>query len=780
MLSPLFRRLFLTPRCLLAGGLCLAMPLALQCQVAAPRQVSGIVTDQTGAAIVGAKVAFTSGTFSATQLTDDHGEFAFSLHSAESGALKISAPGFQVRTLTWPKGDGQTGASYPQITLLPATAAEQVTVAANRTGVRVIENATSVTILSAQDLGATAAFRTDDILRQVPGFSLFRRTTSRTANPTAQGVSLRGLGASGASRALVLSDGFPLNDPFGGWVYWNRVPRVSIGSVEVASGGASHLYGSDALGGLINILRTPVDRDAISLEAAYGNENSPDLSVAASKTFGPWAIGLTSELFRTDGYIAVPSDLRGTVDTPVNSQDASGDLTLQRKFGDRGSLFVRGSLFGESRHNGTPLQTNSTTIRELDLGGNWDAHQFGAFQLHAYVTRQSLHQSFSAIAADRNSENLTRTQVVPAQQVGFSVQWQHSVGTHQHLVAGLEEANVHGQTNEQGYFGGNPTSTSAGGGREVNWGAYIEDIIRITPDWLLTASGRVDHWQNFDAFAPPNPALPVGAAPLSDRSETFFSPRLALLHKLTRNVSLTASGYRAFRAPTLNELYRGFRAGNVFTEFNPNLRAERLTGAEGGAIITGWNQRVMLRGNFFWNQITRPVANVTLTTTPALITRQRQNLGSTRVQGLEVEASGRLNDSLTISGGYQYTDATVTSFTVDPALAGLNPSLVGLDIPQVPRHQFTFQANYSRPFILLGVQGRFGGNQFDDDQNTLLLRRYFVLDASASHHLRHGVDLFVAVENLTNRRYDVGRTPVLTVGPPILARAGLRLQFGSK
>ena len=616
MFSPL-RLSFLSLRCLLAGGLCLALPLALQCQVSAPRQVSGIVTDQTGAAMVGAEVVFTSGSFSATQVTDDRGGFAFSLDSAESGVLKISAPGFQVRNLTWPNGDGQAGAGPLQIVLLPATAAEQVTVTANRTGVRVVENATSVTILSAQDLDATAAFRTDDMLRQVPGFSLFRRTTSRAANPTTQGVSLRGLGASGASRALVLSDGFPLNDPFGGWVYWDRVPRESIGSIEVASGGASHLYGSDALGGVINIIRAPVDRDAISLEAAYGNENSPDLSLAASKSLGPWAIGLTSELFRTDGYIAVPSDLRGTVDTPVNSQDASGDLTVQRKFGDRGSVFVRGSLFGESRHNGTPLQTNSTTIRELDLGGNWDAHELGAFELRAYASRQSLNQSFSSIAADRNSESLTRTQRVPAQQVGFSVQWQHTVGTRQHLVAGLEESNIHGQTNEQGYFGGNPTSTSAGGGREVNWGAYVEDIIRITPSWLLTASGRVDHWQNFDAFAPPNPAQPVGAAPLPDRSETFFSPRLALLHKLTNNVSLTASGYRAFRAPTLNELYRGFRAGNVFTEFNPNLRAERLTGAEGGAIVTGWNQRVMLRGNFFWNQITRPVANVTLTTTPS-------------------------------------------------------------------------------------------------------------------------------------------------------------------
>jgi outer membrane receptor protein involved in Fe transport len=775
LMPPPLRPPLSTPRFLAIALLLLVTPLRLRSQVSTPSQISGVITDQTGAAIAAAEVVFTSGSFTAKQGTDNRGEFVFSQVPAESGVLKISAPGFQVRNVDW-----HVGTNRIQMTLLPATAADQITVTANRMGVRVVENATSVTILSAPDLDATAAFRVDDILRQVPGFSLFRRTTSRVANPTTQGVSLRGLGASGASRALVLSDGFPLNDPFGGWVYWDRAPRESIGSVEVASGGASHLYGSDALGGVINILRIPVDRDTVSLEAAYGNENSPDLSLAASKKLGPWSIGIASELFRTDGYIAVPADLRGAVDTAVNSQDATGDATIQRQFGDRGGIFVRGSVFGESRHNGTPLQTNSTTIRELDLGGNWDGHELGAFQLRTYASRQNLDQSFSSIASDRDSESLTRTQRVPAQQVGVSVQWQHTLGTRQHLVAGLEESNTHGQTNEQGYFGGNPTNTSHGGGREVIWGAYLEDIVRVTPNWLLTASGRVDHWQNFDAFAPPDPAKAVGAVPLPDRSETFFSPRLALLHKLTSNVSLTASGYRAFRAPTLNELYRGFRAGNVFTEFNPNLRAERLTGAEGGGILTGWNQRLMLRGNFFWNEITRPVANVTLTTTPNLITRQRQNLGSTVSQGVELEASGQVTNSITVSGGYQYTHATVTSFTVDPALAGLNPSLVGLNVPQIPRHQFDFQARYSRPFVLLAVQGRFGGNQFDDDQNTLLLRRYFTLDVTASHALRPGVDLFVAVENLLNQRYDVGRTPVLTVGPPILARAGLRLQFGGR
>jgi outer membrane receptor protein involved in Fe transport len=748
----------------------LLSPRRLESQNRPSADISGVVTDQTGAAVVAAKVAFTSGSIVLTQFTDDQGEFAFSQVSAEFGWLEVSAAGFQDQIVNW-----RAATNRIEIVLLPAGAAEQVTVTANRASVRVIENATSVVILSTQYLAATAALTTDDILHQVAGFSLFRRTDSRTANPTTQGISLRGLGASGASRALVLADGFPLNDPFGGWVYWGRVPRMDISSIEAASGGASHLYGSDALGGVINILRKPVDQDALSLEAAYGNENTPDVSLAASKRLGQWAAGLTAGLFRTNGYIAVPSNLRGTKDTPVNSENATGDVTLERRFEDHGRVFARGSVFGESRNNGTPLQTNSTTIRELDLGGSWVSRELGSFDLHAYAGRQNLNQSFSAIFNNRDSEALTRVQRVPAQQVGFSAQWKKAFGTRQNFVAGLEESKIHGQTEELAFSSGKLNSGLTAGGREVNWGGYGEDIIRITSRWLLTLSGRVDHWQNFDAFSATQPLAPVGPialTPFPDRSETFFSPRLALLRKVTDHVSLTASGYRSFRAPTLNELYRSFRVGNIVTQANTDLRAERLTGAEAGAIVTGWDQRILLRGNFFWNDITRPIANISIT--PTL--RQRQNLGSTRSRGMEFEASGRMSDALTLSGGYQYTDATVTSFSVGPTL----PTLVGLDIPQVPRNQFNFQVRYSKPFILVGVQGRFVGNQFDDDQNTLRLRRYFTVDATASHSLQPGVELFVAVENLLNQRYDVGRTPVLTVGPPILARAGVRLQLGAR
>jgi outer membrane receptor protein involved in Fe transport len=364
-------------------------------------------------------------------------------------------------------------------------------------------------------------------------------------------------------------------------------------------------------------------------------------------------------------------------------------------------------------------------------------------------------------------------QRVPSQEIGFSAQWTRTIGTRQNVVLGVDESNVHGESDERGFFHGTPTTLTFAGGRQASWGGYLEDIVRISSSWIVTISARVDQWTNFGAFSAKLPARggAGGITSFADRSETFFSPRLALLHKLTGNLSLTASGYRSFRAPTLNELYRNFRVGNVVTQANNGLRAERLSAGEAGAIVTGWNQRVIVRGNFFWNVITRPVANVTLSNTPDLITRQRQNLGRTRSRGVEVEASAQVTTALALSGGYALTDATVTSFPADPML-------VGLRIPQVPLHAFTFQARYANGFGALALQGRFGGTQFDDDRNKLPLRRYFTLDAFASHALRPGLDVFVAAENLTGQRYDVGRTPVLTVGPPLLARIGLRFSLG--
>src|SRR5206468_8977749 len=169
----------------------------------------------------------------------------------ESFVLEITAEGFAIiKQRMSPVTDLSNQLRF---VLSPTNVTGEVTVTATRTNTRLEETAASIVVLGPKELETTAAMTLDDSLRQVPGFSLFRRTGSRTANPTTQGVSLRGVGASGASRAVVLADGIPLNDPFGGWVYWGRIPRESLSHIEVLRGGASGLYGSGALGGIVNI-----------------------------------------------------------------------------------------------------------------------------------------------------------------------------------------------------------------------------------------------------------------------------------------------------------------------------------------------------------------------------------------------------------------------------------------------------------------------------------------------------------------------------------------------
>ena len=739
-------------------------------------RVEGTVRDSTGAAVAGAQVELRAGASSASRVTGSHGSFVFDSVAQNSGTVTVRAEGYATAQQSWSAG-AQSSANL-QIVLSPAGVNQEVVVTATRIEARLSDVAGSAVVLDAQDIASTPALLVDDKLREIPGFTLFRRSDSRTANPTSQGVSLGGLGASGASRALVLEDGIPLNDPFGGWVYWGRIPQEALASVEVVRGGVSSLYGSNALGGVIQFLsRHEEQKAAIKLETSYSSEESPDLSFWAGTRAGPWDVALATDLFRTGGYVLVPVAQRGAVDTPANSEHATLDLTVGRRLSQHSRVFGRGSFFREARNNGTPIQTNDTILGQGAVGADVHLDNLGSLSVRLYGDAQGYNQNFSSIASDRMSESLTNMQHVPVQQMGGSVQWSRPLGQSQSLVAGVDDKEVMGWSHESIFSLGNHIAESISGGRQRTAGFYGEDIIRLGTKWLATAGARLDHWRNFDAQSlrtPVSTSTPATFTPFAERGENAFSPRLSILHALTSNVSLTASIYRAFRSPTLNELYRGFRVGNVVTNANSQLRAERLTGAEAGANAFAFHRRLNLRGNFFWDDIVDPIANVTLSTTSTLITRQRQNLGRTRSRGVDLDAVARLSDAVEVSGGYQFVDATVVQFPADT-------SLVGLQLPEVPRHQFTLQARYWKPSgFLFSVQGRYSSAQFDDDQNTLKLGRYFTLDLLGGRSLGHGLEAFAAFENLFDERYTVSLSPVPTLGPPFIARIGLRLKFPAR
>src|SRR5262249_19838503 len=309
---------------------------------------------------------------------------------------------------------------------------------------------------------------------------------------------------------------------------------------------------------------------------------------------------------------------------------------------------------------------------------------------------------------------------VPSQQLGGTVQWNHVLGGHT-LSAGLDAQETMGATNEQLLLA---STLNTAGGRERSTGLFGQDIFRIAKKWTVIAGARWDNWNNFLGSTVQTP-VPTGAPTVTtypDRSENSFSPRLSLLRALSSNLSWSVSGYRAFRAPTLNELYRSFQQGTTFTESNPFLRAEKLTGAETGIRAVALDRKLESRATFFWADIVDPVTNVTLSTGSTTI-RQRQNLGRTRSLGVELDGVLHFTSSLQISAGYQFVHAYIVESSA---------TLVGKNVPEVPQNQFTWEARYWNPHrIMLTVQGRYSGGQYDDDLNTLILPRYYVTDLFA-------------------------------------------------
>jgi iron complex outermembrane recepter protein len=740
----------------------LALPAVL-----AGSPISGRVIGPDGRGVPNATITVVNGNGRQVIHSDSEGRFAF--EASSDPTILIEAPAFRARRIT-------AGTGVPlEVILEVAPHSEVITVTATRSPTRIADAPASVVVLSSEALKNSAAPTLDDALREVPGFALFRRTGSRVANPTAQGVSLRGIGASGASRAAVLDDGVPLNDPFGGWVYWGRVPRAAVDRVEVVRGGASDLYGSAAMGGVIQLLRRDEPSAPLILDASAGSEETAVISLFTAASRGKWRGSLAGDYFSTSGYVLVPAAERGTVDRNADSAHRALDGSVEHGTGEAMRLFLRGSLFDEKRNNGTPLQVNDTDIRQLAAGID-QTLSTGAVLVRGWAARERYHQTFSAIGADRESERLTIDQRVPTRSSGGSAQWAGGLGRHS-LVTGAEFRQVRGSSDEQ-QFAARGTTLLSSGGTQRALAVFAEDALTLGTRATLSGGLRYDGWRNFDAARltiPPAPQ-PATRVELASHSESALSPRLALLVRVGEGLTATASAYRAFRAPTLNELYRGFRVGNVVTDANEELRAERLTGSELGVRVTPAGSRASLRATLFLMTTEETIANVTISSTPTLISRQRQNLGASRSRGVEIDGDEALSDRWTLSGGYLLSDSVVTD---SPG----NRALEGLRVPQVPRHQATLQlrstpsvnANSWWSRLTLGIQGRWTGAQFEDDQNQLPLGRFVVVDGFAAWPLTRRLDLTLAVENLFDEQYQAGRTPVPTLGQPRTVRAGVRV-----
>jgi outer membrane receptor protein involved in Fe transport len=461
------------------------------------------------------------------------------------------------------------------------------------------------------------------------------------------------------------------------------------------------------------------------------------------------------------------------VDVASNVHSQNGMLTAERESGTL-RLFVRGSGFNESRHNGTPYQFNRTRHWRYEAGGDWKGPHEATLVTRVYGSDERFRQTFSQIANPttlRNGETPTKFSFVPDNELGAAAHWNQPLGAGLLIVAGAEVHDVRIWDREQTY--GSSAALTNLHDHQRDSAGYAE-AMWVRMGWTLTAAGRMDWFQNYDGKELKwngSSWAPVSSQP-PQFGQRLFDPRVGLSRKLYDHWAVSASGFRAFRSPTPNELYRSTQVGNELTLPNGSLLSERATGWETG-LATNWRWG-SVRTSYFLTQVNRPISAVTICSTCSPIKLMRENLGQIESRGVSVDYELTPLRWLAVDGGYQYANATVTKNSQETAL-------VGKWIPEVARNLATMNVRAFKPALgTLSVQGRLSGRQFDDDANAFLLHGYFRLDAYASHDFGKRYEIFAAGENLLNRQIEVSKTPTTTLGMPREARAGFLVRLDAE
>ena len=634
--------------------------------------------------------------------------------------------------------------------LTPPPAADAIVVTGRALADPASERAYHVEVIAGSELSNAPAHELDEILKRVPGLQLFRRSDSTSAHPTSQGVTLRALGGNASSRALLILDGVPQADPFGGWVNWPAYDAAGLAEVRVVRGGGSVPYGPGAIAGVIEMQSlTAADLNA-SVEG--GSRASLRGHVFAGQRVSDSTITIDAQGTRSDGFVPITSSMRGAADRQAPYENASVRARWLGPISEDVEAQISGLAFADSRDRGVDFTGNRTRGADASIRlvgrGDWQ------WSTVAYAQWRNLRSSFASVSDDRGSASRVSLQdSVPSRSVGFSAELRPTVSSSVDLRIGADMRLTSGESRElYSFVAGEPTRRRVSGGDTGTQGLFAEANLR-RGSLMLSGGARVDHWNVDDGRLVER--LLAGGSGLRDdrydrRSGWLPTARLGAALELAKSTKLRLSSYNGWRMPTLNELFRPFRAGADATAANPELEPETLFGIEAG--VDFQRGGLDLSATVFMNRLHNAVANVTLGRGPGTFPgagfvagdyRQRQNIDAVEVRGLE--AMGQFQTGPWSFGlGASLTHAEVRADGPAVVLDGLRPA-------QTPRLTATASGAWARNGRIFAFEIRHVGAQFEDDLNNRKLRPATTLNAFAAWPLSRTLQLSARGQNLLNK-----------------------------
>ncbi len=572
--------------------------------------------------------------------------------------------------------------------------------------------------VTADQLGTSAGATLESALGQVAGFQQFRRSDSRSANVSAQGITLRGLGGNASSRTLLLRDGVPVADAFFGFIPFTALPLEDIGRVRITRGSGTGPFGAGALTGVIEVeTAAPAGRPPLAAAIALGSRSSRQGYVSLVRPLGAGHVAITARHDRGDGFFTTPADQRVAASVPSRYRASSASISAAVPVAGAVALTAGVSLFRDDRTlrfagSDSSAEGVDASLRLIGSGGwQWDA--LGWVQA----------RDFSNIVISATSFRPTLDQRdTPTTGWGAKLELRPPVGGDGTLRIGLDLRGADGLAIEDALLASGAVSANRrAGGQSLVGGLFVEGDASFGPV-ALTLGGRLDGWSLTDgrAFERRGDGVVTRDENFPARSGTLASLRGGAAWRIDPRLTLRIAGYSGFRLPTLNELYRGFTVFPVVTRANPTLDPERLRGAEIGA---EWRPLDGLTFSVtgFANRLRDAIANVTI----ANNLRERRNIAAISARGVEALASADIGDvRATIS--WAYSDAHMRADPGDAAALALD----GLRPAQTPRHSGSASLGWrfaERALAQLSL--RHVGAQFEDDRNIDRLRAATTLEA---------------------------------------------------
>jgi vitamin B12 transporter len=614
------------------------------------------------------------------------------------------------------------------------------------------ERVYTVERISRRQIEQSPSHEIDQLLKDVPGVQLFRRSDARSGHPTSQGITLRALGGNASSRALLVLDGVPQTDPFGGWVNWPVYDPADLNEIRVVRGGGSVANGPGALAGTIEMVSRS-DKGA-SGELDWGSRDSLEARARVGVAAGGGVLSISGRGERGDGFIPVTDATRGPADERAPYREWSGRGRWVAPVGGSTELQATVDAFHDWRTRGVDFTQNRTNGADASVRlvgrGTW---QWSAL---AYWQWRNLLSSFASVSPGRvTATRVSLQNSVPSHGIGGSVEVRPPMPSGFELRLGADARRTSGESRELfSYVAGDPTRRRFAGGETWTSGAFAEasaDLGRAT----LTGGVRLDRWQvsGGHLFEKVIASGTVLRDDKYDKRDGWLpTARGGFVAPLGGGLSLRSAAYLGWRMPTLNELFRPFRAGPDATAANPELKPEKLAGAEAGVEYAPGDVRLSVTG--FVNRLKDAIANVTLGEGPGVFPgvsfvaaggtyRQRENVDAVKVRGIEASAAWSRGPWL-VQGGVSWSHARMEASGAATFLDGLRPA-------QTPNFAATLAFGWHDGGKGAQIVLRRVGAQYEDDLNTRVLSAATTVDAFASWPLTRRVQLIGRAENLSNR-----------------------------